>query len=84
MAHTMVYSIDSYMTQNLLKLLVLVIHSCVDPESFVRGDPTLITFFKLMRGEMIQKPLKAGHRRPPAKCYLFKWRFAGVQMMAQH
>ena len=31
-----------------------------------------------MRGEMIQIPLKAGHRRPPAK------RFAGMLMMAQH
>ena len=32
---------------------------------------------------MIQIPLKAGHRRPSSETP-FKWRFAGVQMMAKH
>ena len=31
----------------------------------------------------IQIPLKWGHRRPASET-TFKWRFAGVQMMAQH
>ena len=31
--------------------------ACADPESFVIGGPALRTFFKLMRGGWIQKPL---------------------------
>ena len=38
-------------------------------------------FFKLMRGEMIQIPLKVGHHRPASETP-FKWRFAGGPMMA--
>ena len=38
--------------------------------------------FKLMRGEGIQLPLKAGHHRP-TKETPFKWRFAGVPMIVQ-
>ena len=33
-------------------------YTCADPESIIRGGPTLTIFFKnLMRGEMIQIPL---------------------------
>ena len=56
--------------------------SCEDPESFVRGGPTL-TFFWLMRGDRIQIPLKSGHHRPASEAP-FKWCFPGVQMMAKH
>ena len=57
--------------------------ACADPENFVRGGPTLTTylfFLKLMRGEMIQIPLKAGHHQPASETP-FKWRFAGGPMM---
>ena len=58
-----------------------------DPERFVRGGPTLTTFFfvflVLMRREMIQIPLLAGQKRPASETP-FKWRFAGGPMMAQH
>ena len=37
--------------------------SYADPEIFVRGVPTLTTFFSLMGGGGIQLPLKAGHHR---------------------
>ena len=67
---------------------VLKIHliTCADPESFVRGGPTMITFlgfFSLMRGVTIQIPLLAGHQRPTSVTP-FKLRFAGGPMMAQH
>ena len=55
---------------------------CADPESFVRGNPTLF-FFYLMRGGRIQIPLLAGHQRPASETP-FKWRFAGGPTMAQH
>ena len=50
--------------------------TCADPETFVRRGPTLTTFFfKLMRGEMIQIPLKVGHHQPANEAYLaFHWR----------
>ena len=53
--------------------------ACADPE---RG-PTLTTFFLLMMGERIQTPLYAGHHWPASETP-FKWRFAGVPLMAQH
>ena len=41
------------------------LQTCTDPESFVRGGPNLFFFFfKLIRGEAIQK---AGHHRPASK-----------------
>ena len=52
--------------------------SCADPESFFRGGPT---FF--LDNEWIKIPLKSGHHRPASETP-FKWRFAGVAMMAQH
>ena len=36
-----------------------------------------------MRGERIQIPLQAGHHRPASETS-FKWRFAGVPMLAKH
>ena len=48
--------------------------SCADPESFVRGGPTL-TF--------LDDDGREGHH-PPSSETPFKWRFAGVPMMAQH
>ena len=65
---------------------ILLSLACADPEKFVRGGPTLTTFFfffKLMRGDMIQIPLKADHHRPASETP-FTRRFAGVLMMAQH
>ena len=56
---------------------------CADPECFVRGGPTLTTFFFSMRGKRIQIALKAGHHRPASEMP-FKWRFAGGSMKAQH
>ena len=55
--------------------------SCGDPESFVRGGSTF--FFSLMGGGMIQIPLLMGHLRY-ASVTPFKWRFAGVPIMAQY
>ena len=52
--------------------------SCTDPESLFRGGPT----FSLVN-ERCQIPLKSGHHRPASETP-FKWRFAGVPMMAQH
>ena len=40
-----------------------------------------IYFFDLMRGDMIQITLKPGHHRSASETP-FKWRFAGVSMMA--
>ena len=40
-------------------------------------------FFLFLVNEWIQIPLKSGHHRPASETP-FKWRFAGVQMMAQH
>ena len=40
------------------------VFACTDPESFVRGGPTLTTlFFILMKGGRIQIPLLAGYQR---------------------
>ena len=59
-------------------------YSCAYPESFVRGGPYLTTFFlSLMRGRRITILPSAGHIRSASKTP-FKWRFAGVPMMALH
>ena len=53
-------------------------------ETFVRGGPTLTTFFLLFLVDERRDykiPLKAGHHWP-ANETTFKWRFAGVPMMA--
>ena len=59
---------------------------CAVPESFVRGGPTLTTlffFFRFfLRGERNEVALKAGIHRPSSETP-FKWRFAGIPMMAQ-
>ena len=62
--------------------------SCADPESFVRGGPTLTGFllvfiFSLMRGGRIQIPLLVGNHQPASETPL-KWHLASVLMMAQH
>ena len=65
---------------------LLMVYACADPESFVRGGPTLTFYFCflfLMRGGRIQIPLLADHQRPASKTP-FKWRFAGGPMVAQH
>ena len=49
---------------------------CTDPESFVRWGLTLATFIFVDEG-------KRAIIDTPAKRH-FKWRFAGVPMMAQH
>ena len=58
-------------------------NSCVDPESFVRGGPTLTFFYLVDEGREdpktnISGPSSAASETP------FKWRFAGVPMMTQH
>ena len=58
--------------------------SCAEPESFVRGVPTLTFFFvfiSLKSEGTIQIPLLAGHQRPASETP-FKWRFAGGPTMA--
>ena len=45
-------------------------------------DLTGHAFFSLMRGGRIHIPLSAGYYRPAGKTS-FKWRLAGVPMMAQ-
>ena len=51
--------------------------ACADPESFVRGGPTLTPFFfSLMRGGRIQIPLLVGHQWPASETP-YKWRFTG-------
>ena len=42
-----------------------------------------VFFFQMMRGGRIEKTLSAGHHQPASETP-FKWRFAGVLMMAQH
>ena len=48
-------------------------YTCGDPESFVRGGPTLTRFFffffffSLMRGRRNQIPLLAGHSQPASE-----------------
>ena len=67
----------------------------MDPESFVRGGPTLPTyfFFKFDEGRKdpnttINGPSSVGQRNAiyhrPASETPLKWRFAGRPMMAQH
>ena len=56
--------------------------TCADPESFVRGGPTL-TFFLVYEGRedpstIIRGPSSVRQRNA------IKWRLAGVPMMAQH
>ena len=63
--------------QSRLKNLVSIIMPA--SRKFFRGVPT---FFFLVN-EWIQMPLKSGHNRP-ASATPFKWRFAGMPMMAQH
>ena len=41
-----------------------------------------VFFVSFFRGERIQISLKSGHHRPVSETS-FKWRFAGVPMMAQ-
>ena len=50
--------------------------ACRDPESFVRGSPTLTKFSFFIVNEGRENT--AGHHQPASK------RFAGVPMMAQH
>ena len=53
---------------------------CADLENFVRGGQILTALFLV--DERIQIPLDAGQHWP-ANETPFKWRFAGVPMMAQ-
>ena len=58
------------------------LNACADPENVVRGGPTLRgLFFSLSRGGRIKIPLLAGHHQPASETP-FRWRFAGVPMMA--
>ena len=55
----------------------IMVHACADPESFVRGGPTL-TFFKLMRRGRIQMPLF----NKQTSIGMRETRFACIPMMA--
>ena len=72
-----IHSAYSILTDTERKLIREI--SCADPESFVRGVPTLTTF--LFWEGRIQIPLLAGHQRPASETP-FKWRFAGGPTMA--
>ena len=81
---------DSHVRCEAYLLQVFKHASCADPESFVRGGPTLtgffllfFCFFSLMRERRIQIPLLAGHQRDASETP-FEWRFAGGPMMSQH
>ena len=66
----------------MLKIFSLVRDSCADPESFVRGGPTLTVFFfffffgggggggGLMRGGRIKYHYKRAINGLPVKCHL--------------
>ena len=70
----------SYM---IMRHITSVYASCADPESFVRGGPTLTRLFFLVDGERIKMrikmPLKVGNHRPASETP-----FAGVPIMAHH
>ena len=59
--------------------------TCADPESIVLEGPTLTTFFFFWfnGGGIIQIPLLAGPLRSASETP-FKWRDAGVPIMAQN
>ena len=64
----------------------MTVLSCADSESFVRGAPTLTTFFVVFLVDEgredpctnVSGPFSASQRNA------IKWRFAGVPMLAQH
>ena len=49
-----------------IELSIYWFFSCADPESFIRGGPTLPHWLQF-RGERIQIPLKAGQHRPASE-----------------
>ena len=57
----------------------------MDPESFVRGGPTLIKFFSSFsfEGREAPKTLKEGNYRPASEMP-FKWRLAGGPFTGPH
>ena len=58
--------------------------SCVDPEGFVRGDPTLTTFvFKVDDRREDPSPTSSGPSSARQRNAI-KWRFPGMPMNAQH
>ena len=63
--------------------------SCADPKSFVRGGPTLTTFFFIIiyflvgEGREDPRPTISGPSSARQRNAI-KWRFADVPMMAQH
>ena len=72
----MVCSISKYFYLNKTFLTLTV--SCADPESFVRGGPTLT---RILEGR--DDPSKY-HYKQAIMGPLFKWHLAGVPMMAQN
>ena len=77
----------SYHMRRLTRAFAARIHkgwTCADPESFFQRGPNFDRVFQsILVDEWIQIPQKSGHHRP-ANETPFKWRFAGVPMMAQH
>ena len=76
-----------------LHTFCVLARTCADPESFVRGGPTLTIFFSsLIRGGRIKIPLLTAHHGPTSETSFkwrfdgvhMKWRFAGVPKMALH
>ena len=58
--------------------------TCADPESFVRGGPTLTTFFSLVYEERAYPDTTISGPSPAHQRNAIKWCFAGVPMMARH
>ena len=54
--------------------------ACMDPESFVRGGPSLTFSFKLIRGGRVQISTTRGPSSAASETP-FKWCLAGVLMM---
>ena len=57
-------------------------NSCADPESFVRGGPTL-TFFQVDEGRKDPKPTLSGPSSARQQNAI-KWHLAGMPTNAQH
>ena len=61
--------------------------ACADPESFIRGCPTLTTFYFLffLADEGMEDPSTTKSGPSSARQQnAIKWRFDGVPMMAKH
>ena len=68
---------------NMVLLGVFNLKSCADPESFVRGGPTLTTSIFVDEGREDPSTTISGLSSARQQNAI-KWRFAGVPIMVQH